>query len=640
MSISIGCGQINIIPGRPDLNTYNILRCINAAKQQNLDILILPELAVPGYLIGDLWEQPSFLKDCEHYGKEILKATKDICVIFGNIALDKAKLNEDGHIRKYNAAFVAYNKKFITAPTGYNFFIKNSMPDYREFDDNRYFYSLRKHCLAINIDIEDALKPLRLNIKGQDIDLGIFICEDGWTDNYAINVPKTLCKNGAKLLINISCSPFTLGKNQKRDKVFKKHARTFDCPIIYCNNIGTQNNGKNIFIYDGSSSFYEAGGKKSFHLPMYEEGLAIVNYNPNNNKFSDYLFMTQAGKKIVTDSIYENEIKTIHDSLCFGIKHFLKQCNIKKMVVGISGGIDSALTAALFSEILGPKNVLLVNMPSKYNSSTTKALAEELARNLKTNYGVVPIQKSVEHTIHQLNSTEFISYTTANPFHLHTTSYVEENIQARDRGARLLAALAAAFKGGFSCNANKAEITVGYATFYGDICGVIAPIADLWKHQVYDLARYMNEHIYHEKVFPDKLFTIRPSAELSAAQTVGSGGDPIIYEYHDYLFKTFVENWNKTSPDDILEHYSKNTLEDFLQCEKGLVKKLFPTPKAFIDDLEKWFTLFSGFAVAKRIQAPPIITISRRAYGYDHRESQLSPYFSCKYFKIKEDLLK
>ena len=165
-------------------------------------------------------------------------------------------------------------------------------------------------------------------------------------------------------------------------------------------------------------------------------------------------------------------------------------------------------------------------------------------------------------------------------------------------------------------------------------------IGDLWKHQVYALGRYMNEAIFKCEVIPEEIFTIRPSAELASTQTVGTGGDPLIYEYHDYLLASFVENWHKTTPADILRWYKAGTLAQELGCSKEVIANAFPTPAEFIADLERWWKLFAGFSVAKRIQAPPIMSITKRAFGYDHREAQLTPYFSREYYKLKEELLK
>ena len=309
------------------------------------------------------------------------------------------------------------------------------------------------------------------------------------------------------------------------------------------------------------------------------------------------------------------------------------------MTIGLSGGIDSAVTAALFVDILGPDNVLLVNMPSRYNSPMTQTIAEQTAQSLGANYTVIPITESCLHTREQLTQTPIHSYRQHRDFQLTISPLIYENIQSRDRGSRVVAGLAAAFGGAFSCNSNKTELTVGYATFYGDICGALAPIGDLWKHHVYELGRYLNEKVFQRQVLPEAVFTIRPSAELSSEQTVGTGGDPLVYPYHDKLFRSFLEQWRKTSPAEILLWYSEGTLAEHLGCEADIISEAFPDARSFIADLEHWWKLMHTLAVAKRIQAPPIVSITRRAYGYDHREAQLTPYFPREYHRLKAQLL-
>jgi NAD+ synthase (glutamine-hydrolysing) len=246
----------------------------------------------------------------------------------------------------------------------------------------------------------------------------------------------------------------------------------------------------------------------------------------------------------------------------------------------------------------------------------------------------------VELTIGQLENATIENLFDGTTEQLSVSSFMAENVQARDRSSRVLAGLAAAFGGGFTCNANKAETTVGYSTLYGDQSGFFSALADLWKYQVYDLARYLNETVYQREVIPQETIDIVPSAELSAAQDVDKGqGDPLIYPYHDFLFRSFVERWQKATPQDILEWYADGTLEKEIGCEPGLVEKHFPTPKALIDDLERWWNQFSGLAVAKRIQAPPILAVSRRAFGFDHRESQNGSYYTKKYKILKAKLL-
>ena len=631
MKIKIACAQIQVEPANPEANTHKALAYIEKAKAQHVDIILFPELMIPGYLLGDLWEQKAFIRDCEAWGQKLIAASQDICVIFGNIATDLNKVNEDGRPRKYNAAFVAYNGQLYKGGLPYPFISKTALPDYREFDDSRYFHNVAKLLpeLGPSVTIQDLIKPVELPYKGETLKLGVFLCEDGWTENYFYNVPRTLTENGAQMLFNLSCSPYTFHKNNKRHRVFSAQAREGHIPLYYCNNIGIQNNGKNVFTYDGCSCVYSPDGAMAEEAPSYTETLLISTYDTVTHE----LVTEQGMPRELSDA------EEIYNALYFGASQFLKQLGINRMTIGVSGGIDSAVTAAFYVNVLGPENVLLANIPSRYNSSLTKSLAQRMAQALGTNYVILPIQEVVDKTVEQFDTTPIHNYGTGEDFHLKVTSFALENIQARDRGARVIAGLSSLWGGGFSCNSNKAEMTVGYATFYGDIAGCLAMLGDLWKHQVYELGRYLNEQVYHKEVIPEEIFNIKPSAELSAAQTVGNGGDPLVYPYHDYLFQAFVEDWYKTSPEEVLTWYTEGTVEEHLGCEKGLVAQLFPNAKAFIADLERWWKLFSGLAVAKRIQAPPILSISKRAYGYDHRESQVRPFYSQKYKALKVKLL-
>ena len=629
MKIKIICGQLEIFPGRPDVNYQKIITAINAARQQQADILLLPEMALPGYLIGDVWEQQTFLDDCDHYCQEIIKASHDICIAFGSVAMEKDKLNEDGRLRKYNAAFVCQNGTLVGGYQGRSFIIKNSLPNYREFDDCRYFYSLHKLCAEEGASVEQALQPVTITIRGTKVKLGIMLCEDGWTENYHLNVPQTLAHNGAQLLCNLSCSPYTLGKNRKRNRLFSAQAKQAGIPLIYCNNVGIQNNGKNVFTYDGCTSAYNGDGALISSAEMYADTLLELTWDTGANCIIPSC----------PPASLPEEPENIYHAIKYGTSKFLQQCGIQKMTIGLSGGIDSAVTAALYADILGPENVLLLNLPSRYNSTTTQNLAHSLAKALGANYAVLPIQESYEHTVDQLSNTAITNLATSEHFNLTLSGLVKENIQARDRGARLIAAAAAAFGGAFSCNSNKAELAVGYATFYGDIAGAIAIIGDLWKHQVYALGRYLNEAVFKREVIPNAIFTIRPSAELSDAQTVGKGGDPLVYTYHDYLLRAFIENWHKTTPADILRWYKQGILAQELGCSESALAEACPNAEALIADLERWWKLFAGFAVAKRIQAPPVLSLTKRSFGYDHREAQLTPYFSREYYQLKKELI-
>lgn len=627
--LKICFSQFEVEPGHPDLNFSKMLQAIDEAKQNQVDIIIFPEMAIPGYLLGDTWEQTSYLKDCLSYGEDIIAQSNDICIIFGNIAVDWHKKNTDGRVRKYNALYAAYQGKLIQPEKSpYPFAIKTLFPNYREFDDSRYFFSLQNLATEIGKSVEDLLSPMKVNIKGQEINLGCILCEDGWSDDYNFSPIDILCKNyKLDMLINISASPYTFGKNNKRHRVFSKQAKDNNIPLIYVNNIGIQNNGKTIYTFDGSSTVYDKNGNIIACCPAYSEKNTYIELN--STKEYNALPVPQ-----------NDDISNIYQALYYGIKKFLKNIHMKKVVIGISGGIDSAVASALYVNIIGKENVTLINMPSKFNSETTKGLSSQLAHNLGCQYAIVPIQEVVDFTVNQFEQTQVENLTTKEINHVKVSSFVKENIQARDRSARILAGMSAAIGGGFTCNANKAETTVGYSTLYGDQSGFLAGLADLWKYQVYDLARYLNEKVYKREVIPQGIIDIVPSAELSAEQDVDAGkGDPIKYPYHDYLFRSFVESWQKVTPEDILIWYSENTLEEHIGCEKGLVAKYFPTAKDFIADLERWWNLFTGMAVAKRIQAPPILAISRRAYGFDHRESQNGAYYTRAYTKLKAKLL-
>ena len=266
-------------------------------------------------------------------------------------------------------------------------------------------------------------------------------------------------------------------------------------------------------------------------------------------------------------------------------------------------------------------------MPSSFNSKITKEAAAKLASNIGCPYKVIAIQESVDLTKSQLKKVG-----------LDLDSLAVENIQARDRSARILSACSSSFGGPFTCNANKSEMTVGYSTMYGDTCGFIAPLADIWKGQVYELAKYINKEAGFDLI-PKECITVKPSAELSSNQDVTKGlGDPINYPYHDKLFASFIERWNRFDPEDILKLYSEGLLEQEIEYD-GNIRDLFRTHKEFIDDLEKWWNCFSGLSVFKRIIGCPIISVSRRSYGFDMRESLVKYVYTKEYRALKTYIL-
>ena len=299
------------------------------------------------------------------------------------------------------------------------------------------------------------------------------------------------------------------------------------------------------------------------------------------------------------------------------------------------------MVAAIFSEILPKENILLVNMPSRYNSETTRDIAKQLADNIGCRYEVTPIEDSVALTSNQICFiTPLDKKGRENCGKRESlTEFMLENVQARDRSSRVLAAWASLFGGVFTCNANKSEMTAGYTTLYGDLGGFLAPISDLWKTQVYEMAKWFNANI--KNVIPQGSIDIVPSAELSKEQNVDEGkGDPIRYEYHDLLFASWVERWNRATPEDILEWQLNGQLEKELGWTKGnTILSLFNSPADFVADVERWWGCYQGLAVAKRIQAPPVLGLSRRCFGWDHRESQIGIIYTSRYYDLKRELL-
>ena len=688
--IRIAFGQIQVHPGEPATNFQSMMHAIDYAKAVSTDILIFPELCLSGYMVGDLWDQMPFIKDCLYYGEELVKATENtnLTIIFGNVGVDESLHNLDGSLRKYNALYVASKGQLVANPSQpYPFTIKTLLPCYRYFNEPRYFTSANVVAKERNLSLSDINQPFTISTRQGNFTIAPVICEDSWDTHYP-DCPTSLMVESAKakdqhidLIVNCSSSPFTMHKQEQRHALFSAQAKQYHTPIAYTNHVGIQNNGKNICIYDGCSTLYDVNGSVVEEVPAFENTvrptlLKDTLWKPLSHTSSEpkatfkdstiHQLSPEHNTCDKNDTCYTQDSNTTHHAtptyiptlfkaLQYGIRQFLTQTGIKKIVIGASGGIDSALNTALYSTVLPPENLYLVNMPSRYNSDMTKDLAYQLARNIGCHYGVFPIEKGISATIEQLENTSFTKYNTPVIPELHgdsnTTSFLQlstlgkENIQARDRSSRILAGIASAVNGAFTCNGNKTEFTVGYATMYGDLAGFLAATGDVWKTDVYALARYMNEIIFQREVIPQGSIDVVPSAELSDAQDITLGlGDPLQYEYHDCLFRAFVEGTPHTlphqrlTPEDILCAYEKGTLEHLLGLPNP-ISHYFVSTEQFINDLERWWKSFNGLAVAKRIQSPPLFLISERAFGTDLSESQLKPYVSRGYEACKSRLL-
>ncbi len=618
--------QIEVIPGRPVANTRRMCDLIDEAHRDGVELLVFPEMAIPGYLLGDEWEYAAFLRECERCGNLIRERATGLVVVFGNVAVDWRRRNEDGRARKYNALFVAERGQFVgPADAPYPFAIKTLLPNYRQFDDSRHFFDLRKLAYEEGRPLAELLRPVRT----ARFTLGCVLCEDAWDMDYAVSPLAMLARDPTiDLFINASASPFTLNKNHKRNRVFAAHARRLGRPLVYVNHVGIQNNGKTVYTFDGKSSIYDGAG---LHVPC-GQPFADTTLTFDIPLAPGVAFGTEPG-------LDEDTTADMWTALTYGTRRFLAACGCDRVVIGASGGIDSALVAAIHAQVLTPERLLLVNMPSRYNSPTTRGLARRLAANLGCFYADIPIEDSVALTVRQVDGLRIADAGDTRELTLSLSDFARENVQARDRSARVLAALAGAFGGVFTCNANKSEMTVGYTTLYGDLGGYLAAIGDLWKTQVYELARHVNTVVAGRPLIPEGSLTVTPSAELSAAQNVDEGkGDPLVYAYHDCLFASWVEWWNRVTPEEILAWHADGSLAERIGYP-GRLDALFADTAAFIADLERWWTLYEGMGVAKRIQAPPVLAIKRRAFGFDHRESQMGPRYTERYLELKQRLL-
>ncbi|KAF0247518.1 MAG: NH(3)-dependent NAD(+) synthetase, partial [bacterium] len=401
------------------------------------DLIVFPEMCVTGYIVGDLYDDDCFIRDAQRCNEQIRVATKvGTTAIWGNITLDMKNKGENGRLRKSNTALIAQNGKWI----GYIY--KTLQPNYRIFDDDRHFYSTRKvfeeELQNISLEnelnsltIQDYFLPFELQTKIGNIKLGIILCEDMWCEDYAYNPTKYLVDNGAELIINLSASPWSWQKNRKRHEIVKNLLFTSKVPFVYVNNTNIQNTGKNIVVFDGSSTVYNPEGDIIFAIPAYEEGTRELTFT--------------ADMPIVLTSP-PNDTKELYQALSCAIREYFKTLppTRRKVVVGASGGIDSALTLALYVDVLGKENVIAINMPSRFNSEVTKSIAEELAKNLGINYEVRPIQEIVD----LIAAKTGVEANTAN----------YENIQARTR-MEILATRSRVFGAVFSSNWNKVEVT-------------------------------------------------------------------------------------------------------------------------------------------------------------------------------------
>lgn len=488
--MKLGLAQINTTVGDLSGNEAIILDAYHRLVKQGAELVVFPELAVCGYPPRDLLLKSRFATDAQQCLERIAQQITEVPALIG--CLEIASSKEKGR-PLYNAV------AWCEAGTIQSYGRKCLLPNYDVFDEERYF--------------EPAKEPLVYEWKKQRI--GITICEDIWTDE-SIQTSKRYCNDPIEilsaekldLLVNLSASPWYINKEQSRQNLVQQVSRRLNCPVAYCNSVG----GNDELIFDGYSSITHPSKGIIAQMPKFKQALST--------------FDTEASAQVSSETeCSDNTLKNMHEALILGLRDYAKKSNFTKGIIGLSGGIDSAVVAAIAAEALGAENIIGVAMPSAISSSHSVSDAETLAKNLDLEFRSIPIK----------NSVESIETNLAPNFQGLARDVTEENIQARLRGV-LLMALSNKFNGLLLTTGNKSEIAVGYCTLYGDMCGGLAVISDLPKMQVYALAKYINRNGI---IIPQNTIDKAPSAELSPDQKDEDSLPP--YPVLDAILHHYVE---------------------------------------------------------------------------------------------------
>ena len=619
----VALAQMRVLPGRPERNVATMATLIGEARDRGCRFVAFPEMCVGGYLLGDRWLDDAWCEELVAQNERIRRLSEGIVVVYGNVYVDKDGVNKDGRVRKYNAGYAFHDGRALSrpGPSPGGVAIKSLLPNYREFDDERYFFSLVDLAIDLDVPVHTLLEPFEVTIGGEPIRFGVEICEDLWFSDYRcagrpLNVTRHLIENGAQCIFNLSSSPWTFGKDRARNNRIQESHRDAGAfvPFYYVNCVGTQNNGKNLVVFDGDST-------------IYDERAQVV--ATASTPFAQELIVHDPGREERIVKAPPAKIEAKYRAILEGLRGVdeIMGSSSFPYVIGISGGIDSALVACLLRDAIGSARVIGFNLPSRYNSDETKSFAARVAERLDIRLHTVPIEE-----LTALNNRLL------EPFK--PSGLNRENVQAKVRGTSILSNVAGIHGGVMTCNGNKVEIALGYATLYGDVNGAVAPIGDLLKTEIFAMARFLNEEVYRDEVVPRALlpddgyeFGFPPSAELTTGQV-----DPMKWGYHDALVEAFT-TYRRASAETILGWYLEGRLAEHLGIPERLLTRYgLDDPEKFVADLE-WVVTSIQRAVFKRIQAPPIIILSKGSYGFDIRESQLPACWTARYRALKEKVL-
>ncbi len=478
--------QINPTVGAIERNMDLIMKWYQKAVAAGAELTVFPELVLVGYPPQDLLLRRRFLDKAEMALKSIAEKTT-IPMIIGN------PMRENGEL--YNCAFVCGHGEI----TGH--YKKRLLPTYDVFDEDRYFTS------------GDSTEVIEVKFENKSVKIGMQICEDLWDEDYACNLVKSLKEKGAECIVNISASPYRVGRLADRSKLIASKVAETALPFFYCNMVGAQDE----LIFDGQSLAYDGKRNLIGQGPAFEEDIVLV--DPEN----------PVPIKLKT---VQREQKIYH-ALVLGVRDYFRKTGYKKAVLGLSGGIDSSLTGCIAVDALGPNNVHGVSMPSRYSSDHSRDDAKTLAKNLGIDYRTISIESIIGEFDESLQES----------FNGSETGVAEENIQARVRGS-LLMALSNKFNWLVLSTGNKTELAMGYCTLYGDMNGGLSVISDLSKTDVYALSRWVNEEAGSERI-PINSIEKPPSAELRPNQV-----DPFDYDVVSPLVSALIED--EKSPTELI----------------------------------------------------------------------------------------